>query len=106
MQSIHEVCEGVISFIDSNPESLCIVSLFDAKRELPKWMEYMHNTEFVSTNLGHSMDILRDKDRYGGKARLYVESKDNPDIPFPIPFLNYGNVDMDRLKENGTELNT
>ena len=62
--------------------------------------------EFVSTNLGHSMDILRDKDRYGGKARLYVESKDNPEIHFPIPFINYGNVDMDRLKENGTELNT
>lgn len=63
-------------------------------------------SEFVSTNLGHSMDILRDKDRYGGKARLYVESKDNPDIPFPIPFINYGDVDVDRLKETCTELNT
>lgn len=52
------------------------------------------------------MDILRDTDRYGGKARLYVESKDNPEIPFPIPFVNYGNVDVDRLQENGTELNT
>ena len=103
MQSIHEVCEGLMSFIDSNPESLCIVSLFDAKRELPKWMEYMHNTEFVSTNLGNAMDILKDKDRYGGKASLYVEARD---IPFPIPFINYGNVDVDRLKESGTELNT
>ena len=52
------------------------------------------------------MDILRDKDRYGGKARLYVESKDNPDIPFPIPFINHGDVDVDRLKETCTELNT
>ena len=67
-----------------------------------KWMED-RGSEFVSTNLGHSMDILRDKDRYGGKACLYVEARD---IPFPIPFINYGNVDVDRLKESGTELNT
>lgn len=106
MQSGHEICEGLMSFIYSHPESLCIVSLFDAKRELPKWMEDMDNTEFVSTNLDNAMEILKDKDRYGGKARLYVESKDNPEIPFPIPFRNYGSVDMDRLKENCTELNT
>ena len=105
MQSVSEFCERLMSFIDSNPESLCIVNLFVAKRELPKWMEDM-GSEFVSTNLGHSMDILRDKDRYGGKARLCVESKDNPDIPFPIPFINYGDVDVDRLKETCTELNT
>lgn len=105
MQSVSEFCERLMSFIDINPESLCVLHLFGAKRELPKWMEDRGN-EFVSTNLGNAMDILRDKDRYGGKARLYVESKDNPEIPFPIPFINYGNVDMDRLKENGTELNT
>ena len=98
MQSVNEVCEGLMSFIDINPESLCVLHLFGAKRELPKCMED-RGSEFVSTNLGHSMDILRDKDRYGGKARLYVESKDNPDIPFPIPFINYGDVDVDRLKE-------
>lgn len=102
MQSIHEVCEGVMSFIDSHPESLCIVSLSDAKRELPKWMEDI-GSEFVSTNLCNAMDILKDKDRYGGKASLYVEARD---IPFPIPSINYGNVDVYRLKENGTELNT
>ena len=105
MQSVHEFCESLMSFIDSHPESLCIVSLSDAKRELPQWMEYI-GSEFVSTNLDNAMDILRDTDRYGGKARLYVESKDNPEIPFPIPFVNYGNVDVDRLQENGTELNT
>lgn len=105
MQSVSEFCERLMSFIDSNPEILCVLHLFGAKRELPKWMEDS-GSEFVSTNLGHSMDILRDKDRYGGKARLYVESKDNPDIPFPIPFINYGDVDVDRLKETCTELNT
>lgn len=105
MQSVSEFCERLMSFIDSNPESLCVLHLFGAKRELPKWTED-RGSEFVSTNLGHSMDILRDKDRYGGKARLYVESKDNPDIPFPIPFINYGDVDVDRLKETCTELNT
>ena len=105
MQSVSYFCERLMSFIDSNPESLCVLHLFDAKRELPKWMED-RGSEFVSMNLGHSMDILRDKDRYGGKARLYVESKDNPDIPFPIPFINHGDVDVDRLKETCTELNT
>lgn len=102
MQSVSEFCERLMSFIDSNPESLCVLHIFGAKRELPKWMED-RGSEFVSTNLGHSMDILRDKDRYGGKARLYVEARD---IPFPIPLINYGNVDVDRLKESGTELNT
>ena len=105
MQSVSYFCERLMSFIDSNPESLCVLNLFGAKRELPKWMEDV-GSEFVSTNLGNSMDILRDKDRYGGKACLYVESKDNPDIPFPIPFINYGNVDVNMLKENSTELNT
>ena len=102
MQSVQEFCESLMSFIDTHPESLCIVHLFGAKRELPKWMED-RGSEFVSTNLGHSMDILRDKDRYGGKARLYVEARD---IHFPIPLINYGNVDVDRLKETCTELNT
>lgn len=102
MQSVQEFCESLMSFIYSHPESLCIVSLSDAKRELPQWMEYL-GSEFVSTNLDNVMDILKDKDRYGGKASLYVEARD---IPFPIPFINYGNVDVDRLKENGTELNT
>lgn len=32
MQSVHEFCEGLMSFIDSNPESPCIVNLFGAKR--------------------------------------------------------------------------
>ena len=105
MQSVSYFCERLMSFIDSNHESLCVLNLFGAKRELPKWMEDV-GSEFVSTNLGNSMDILRDKDRYGGKACLYVESKDNPDIPFPIPFINYGDVDVDRLKETCTELNT
>lgn len=105
MQSVSYFCERLMSFIDSNPESLCVLNLFGAKRELPKWMEDV-GSEFVSTNLGNSMDILIDKDRYGGKACLYVESKDNPDIPFPIPFINYGDVDVDRLKETCTELNT
>lgn len=102
MQSGHEFCDGLMSFIDSNPESLCVLHLFGAKRELPKWMEDI-GSEFVSTNLGNALDILKDKDRYGGKASLYVEARD---IPFPIPFINYGNVDVDRLKESGTELNT
>lgn len=67
-----------------------------------EWMEDI-GSEFVSTNLGNALDILRDTDRYGGKASLYVEARD---IPLPIPFINYGNVDVDRLKESGTELNT
>ena len=71
MQSVSYFCERLMSFIDSNPESLCVLNLFDAKRELPKWMEDV-GSEFVSTNLGNSMDILRDKDLYGGKACLYV----------------------------------
>jgi hypothetical protein len=105
MQSVNEVCEGLMSFIDSHPESLCVVNLFGAKHEIPKWMEDL-GSELVSTNLGHAMDILRDKDRYGGKASLYVESKDNPEIPFPIHFINYGNVDVNKLKKNCTELDT
>lgn len=103
MKSVHEFCEGLMSFIDSNPESLCVVNLFGAKCELPKWMEDL-GSELVSTSLCHAMDILRDKDRYDGKASLYVESKENPEIPFPIPFINYGNVDVDRLKEKCPEL--
>ena len=99
---MQEFCESLMSFIDTHPESLCIVHLFGAKRELPKWMEDI-GSEFVSTNLYNAMAILKDKDRYGGKASLYVEARD---IPFPIPFINYGNVNVDRLKENGTELNT
>lgn len=105
MQSGHEFCDCLMSFIDSNPESLCILNLFGSKRELPKWMEDI-GSEFVSTNLGNAMDILKDKERYDGKASLYVEAKENPEIHFPIPFINYGNVDIDRIKENCTELNT
>lgn len=103
MQSIHEFCESLMSFIDSIPESLCIVNLFGAKREIPKWMEDI-GSEFIACSLGHAMDILRDKDRYNGKASLYVESKDNPDIPFSIPFIDYGSIDADRLKERCPEL--
>ena len=36
MQSVHEFCEGLMSFINSHPESPCIVNLFGAKREIPK----------------------------------------------------------------------
>lgn len=99
MQSIHEFCDGLMSFIDRNPESMCVVGLFGAKREIPKWMEDI-GSEFVSSSLRHAMDILRDKDRYDGRARLYIESKDNPEIPFPIPFINYGIIDADRIAED------
>lgn len=99
MQSVHEICDGLMSFIDSNPESLCVVNLFGAKREIPKWMEDL-GSEFISSSLRHAMDILKDKDRYNGKASLYVESKDHPEIPFPIPFINYGSIDADRITED------
>ena len=49
MQSVHEFCESLMSFIYSHPESLCIVSLSDAKRELPQWMEYMAVSSFRRT---------------------------------------------------------
>ena len=39
MQSVSYFCERLMSFIDSNRESLCVLNLFGAKRELPKWME-------------------------------------------------------------------
>lgn len=39
MQSVSYFCERLMSFIDSNPENLCVLHLFGAKRELPKWME-------------------------------------------------------------------
>lgn len=100
MQSTDKFCEGLMSFIDSNREHLCVVCLFGAKRELPKWMEDIGGSEFISEKVGHAMDILKDKDRYGGKASLYVEANDTRDIPFPIPFINYGNVDVDTLKNN------
>lgn len=98
-QSIHEFCEGLMSFIDSNPESPCIVNLFGAKREIPKWMKDL-GSELIPTSLGHAMDILKDKDRYNGKAGLYVEDRDNPEIPFRIPFINYGSIDADRITED------
>ena len=98
-QSIHEFCEGLMSFIHSNPESPCIVNLFGAKREIPKWMKDL-GSELISTSLGHAMDILKDKDRYNGKAGLYVEDKDNPEIPFLIPFIGYGSIDSDRITED------
>ena len=99
MQSVHEFCEGLMSFIDSHPESPCIVNLFGAKREIPKWMKDL-GSEFISSSLRNAMDILRDKDRYNGKASLYFESEDNPEIPFPIPFINYGSIDSDRITED------
>lgn len=98
-QSIHEFCEGLMSFINSNPESPCIVNLFGAKREIPKWMKDL-GSELIPTSLGHAMDILKDKDRYNGKAGLYVEDRDNPEIPFRIPFINYGSIDADRITED------
>lgn len=36
MQSVSYFCERLMSFIDSNPEILCVLNLFGAKRELPK----------------------------------------------------------------------
>lgn len=98
MKSIHEFCEGLMSFINSHPESPCIVNLFGAKREIPKWMKDL-GSELISTSLGRAMDILKDKDRYNGKAGLYVEDKDNPEIPFLIPFIDYGSIDADRITE-------
>lgn len=103
MQSVHEFCEGLMSFINSNPESPCAINLFGAKHEIPKWMEDL-GSECISSSLRHAMDILRDKDRYNGKASLYIESKDRPDIPFPIPFIDYGSIDEDRVIENCPEL--
>ena len=62
--------------------------------------------EIVETFFHPCLESRIFKDRYGGKASLYVESKDNPEMPFPIPFINYGNVDVDKLKKNCTELDT
>ena len=98
MQSVHEFCEGLVSFINSHPESPCIVNLFGAKREIPKWMKDL-GSELISTSFGHAMGILKDKDRYNGKASLYVEDRDNPEIPFLIPFIDYGSIDADRITE-------
>lgn len=98
MQSDHEICNGIRSFIERNPEILCVVNLFGPRHEVPKWMKDL-GSELISTSLGHAMDILKDKDRYNGKAGLYFESEDNPEIPFPIPFLNYGSIDADRITE-------
>ena len=105
MQSDHEICNGIRSFSNSHPESPCIVNLFGAKREIPKWMKDL-GSELISTSLGHAMDILRDKDRNNGKASLYFESEDNPEIHFPIPFIDYGSIDSDRITEDWRQVHS
>lgn len=63
------------------------------------WRRFVY-AELISTSLGHAMGILKDKDRYNGKAGLYVEDRDNPEIPFLIPFIDYGSIDADRITED------